>query len=135
MKGFKNLDHFFGFVKCKVTISKDVLKPILPYKYKGKTIFPTGNWEGVYFSEEVKAASKLKGYSFTYHEGYEFSTYPSFLKYVNTFYLLASQATKKKSTGAERFIAKMHLNSLYGIMGRKKEDSEASKVYLFTKIN
>lgn len=56
------------------------------------------------------------GYKFTFYEGYEFDTYPLFDSYVYDFY-----NEKKVATGAKKFIAKLHLNSLYGIMGRKQE--------------
>lgn len=39
----ENFKKFFGFVKCRVTTPKNILKPILPFKYQGKTIFPTGS--------------------------------------------------------------------------------------------
>jgi DNA polymerase type B, organellar and viral len=37
-----NLNNFFGFLKVEVTCPKDVKVPVLPGKFKGKTIFPTG---------------------------------------------------------------------------------------------
>lgn len=46
--------------------------------------------------------------------GFEFSKADLFSKYVDTFYKI-----KSTSSGASKFIAKLHLNSLYGIFGRK----------------
>ena len=97
--GINNFDAFFGFVKCKVTTPLNILKPILPYKHQGKTIFPTGCWIATYFSEEIKECMKL-GYKFTFYEGYEFDTYPLFNNYVLDFY-----KDKKVATGAKRYIA------------------------------
>ena len=111
----KDFNKFFGFIKCRVTTPKNILKPILPFKYEGKTIFPIGNWTATYFSEEIKEAMKL-GYKFEFIEGYEFDKYPLFNNYVHDFY-----EQKKIAKGAQRFICKLHLNSLYGIMGRKQE--------------
>jgi hypothetical protein len=37
-----NLENFFGYLKIKVTCPKNIKVPVLPCKYKGKTIFPTG---------------------------------------------------------------------------------------------
>ena len=54
------------------------------------------------------------GYKIQLIKGYEFSKVKLFDKYVDHFYNL-----KKNSTGATKFIAKMHLNQLYGIFGRK----------------
>ena len=106
------LDDFFGFCLVEVETPK-TLKPLLPYKDNNKTIFPTGKWSGVYFSEELKALTKY-GYKFKLIRGYEFYHTYLFDKYVNHFF-----DRKKNSTGSNRYIAKLHLNMLYGIFGRK----------------
>lgn len=110
-----NLNDFFGFCLAEVETPKNILKPLLPYKHKGKTIFPTGTWIGVYFSEELKAVLS-HGYKINLIKGYEFSKIDLFTYYVNHFFNI-----KKNSVGAERWIAKMHLNQLYGIFGRRKD--------------
>jgi DNA polymerase type B, organellar and viral len=38
-----NLNTFFGYLKVVVNSSKDLKIPVLPCKYNGKTIFPTGS--------------------------------------------------------------------------------------------
>jgi hypothetical protein len=48
--------------------------------------------------------------------GYEFSKYDLFSSYIDYFYEI-----KKNSTGPLKFIAKLLLNTLYGIFGRKQE--------------
>lgn len=108
-----NLDNFFGFILAEITVDKNIVRPMLPYKYNGKTIFPTGTFTSTYFSEELKAVSKLEGYKIKLISGYEFSKIELFSKYIEEFF-----AQKKYSVGAERFIAKMHLNQLYGYFGR-----------------
>jgi hypothetical protein len=118
-----NLKNFFGFLKVEVTSPKDIKVPVLPCKYQGKTIFPTGKWIGTYFSEELKAIIKY-GYKFKFIEGYELSKVDLFSDYVNDFY-----ERKKNSIGAGRFIAKMHLNQLYGIFGRKHDLLETGNLY------
>ena len=45
-----NLDTFFGFVKVLVRSPKDVKRPMLPTKFKCKSIYPTGEWIGSYLS-------------------------------------------------------------------------------------
>ena len=67
-----NLDEFFGYLKVEVTCPKDIKVPVLPCKFNGKTIFPTGTWIGNYFSEELKAVLSL-GYKFKFIEAYEFN--------------------------------------------------------------
>lgn len=117
------LENFFGFCLAEITTPKQNLKPLLPYKHKGKTIFPTGSFIGVYFSEELKAVQS-RGYQITLISGYEYSQISLFTKYVEHFY-----NKKKNSFGAERFIAKMHLNQLYGIFGRKKDLIQTINIY------
>jgi hypothetical protein len=91
-----------------------MLRPVLPFHHEGKTIYPVGTWEGVYFSEELKAVEKL-GYQITLIEGYEFTKAYLFTDYVKHFYEI-----KKHSTGVERNTAKLQLNNLYGYFGRKQ---------------
>jgi DNA polymerase type B, organellar and viral len=67
-----NLDSFFGFLEVEVTTPQNITKPILPVKYEGKTIFPTGQWTGTYFSEELKLCASY-GYKFKILKGYEYS--------------------------------------------------------------
>lgn len=119
-----NLDIFFGFLKVEVTCSKNIKIPVLPCKFEGKTIFPTGCWIGTYFSEELKAVKAL-GYKFKFIKAYEFSKIDLFSGYVYNFY-----EQKKNSIGPERFIAKMHLNQLYGIFGRRHDLLETRNIYI-----
>lgn len=118
-----NFNNFFGYCLAEITTPKNLLKPLLPYKHEDKTIFPTGTWIGVYFSEELKAVQKY-GYKLTLINGYEYSQISLFNKYVEHFY-----NKKKNSSGASRFIAKMHLNQLYGIFGRKQELIQTINIY------
>jgi hypothetical protein len=108
-----NLDNFFGFIKAQIECPRDMMRPVLPLKYQGKTIYPVGNWTATYFSEELKAVAKL-GYIIKPLTGFEFTQFLPFTDYINHFY-----ESKKVSTGAQRFIDKMHLNQLYGYFGRK----------------
>jgi hypothetical protein len=114
-----NLDFnkFFGFCLAEIRSPKSSYAniPLLPYKKENRTIFPVGKWYGVYFSEELKEIMK-HGYQVLPIKGYEFSKATLFNDYIKHFYQI-----KKFSSGPERFIAKMHLNQLYGIFGRKKE--------------
>ena len=109
------LDGFFGFVECIVETPNSLKLPILPLRLNQKTIFPIGRWKGVYFSEELKLAIK-HGYKVQLLKGYEYDKYYLFTDYIIHFYDI-----NINSRGAERFIAKMHLNQLYGYFGRKQE--------------
>jgi hypothetical protein len=108
------LENFFGFIEVEVLCPIDMKRPVLPYHFNGKTIYPVGSWKGVYFSEELKAVQML-GYEFKLIKGYEFSKANLFESYINYFYEM-----KRTSSGSERHIAKYLLNNLYGYFGRKQ---------------
>jgi regulator of RNase E activity RraB len=115
-----NLDDFFGYAIAEIETPNNIDDnwiPLLPYKdiENGRTIHPVGRWKGTYFSEELKAAVNL-GYKVKPIEGLEFSKFRPFDDYIDHFYQL-----KKNSEGGTRFIAKMQLNQLYGIFGRRQE--------------
>ena len=107
-----NIDDLFGFFRAEIITPKNLIYPLLPYKNDGLTIHPTGKFTGTYFSEELKAV-QAKGYKINLIDGYEFSKINLFNKFIDYFYNI-----KKNSKGAERFIAKLHLNTLYGYFGR-----------------
>nr|YP_010462017.1 DNA polymerase [Hericium erinaceus]UUF93971.1 DNA polymerase [Hericium erinaceus] len=107
------LSDVFGFLEVKVYSPKTIKTPFLPVRYNDQTIYPHGHWKSTYFSEELKQAVKY-GYEIEILKAHHFTKSKIFNKYVNHFY-----QEKKISTGPERFIAKMHLNQLYGYFGRK----------------
>ena len=130
-----NLNNFFGFIEVEVTCPIDMLKPVLPFKFEGKTIYPVGTWTAIYFSEELKAVQSL-GYQFKLIRGYEFSKTDLFSTYVDHFFNI-----KRTSGGAQKAIAKLHLNALYGYFGRRQDLIETVNVsntslpnYLATRI-
>ena len=46
-----DLNSFFGFLHVEVKCPDNIINPLLPLHKDGKTIFPKGKWNGVYFSE------------------------------------------------------------------------------------
>lgn len=117
IEDIEKLEHFFGFCTAKITCTKDVAIPILPRRTKeiygaGVHSHPTGEWTGIYFSEELKAAKKL-GYKIIPLNGYEFEKGYLFNDFIDHFYNI-----KKNSSGSIKAIAKLCLNSLYGFLGR-----------------
>ena len=111
-----DLREFFDFVKVCVICPKNVQRPMLPCRFEGKTIFPTGVWIGTYFSEEIKAVMDLNlGYKFELLEAHSYSKAQIFKSFVEYFYNI-----KKEALGDERYLAKFCLNSLYGMFGRKR---------------
>lgn len=107
------LEDIFGFIDCIIETPKDIKYPLLIYNDNSKNIHPTGKWKGIYFSEEIKAVVK-HGYKVKITKIYQFTRAKLFQDYIDHFY-----NKKKFSKGADRFIAKLHLNSLYGMFGRK----------------
>jgi hypothetical protein len=81
----RSLDSFFGFAYAHIDCPLNMKRPVLPFHKDGKTIYPVGNWEGVYFSEELKAVVKL-GYKVRLIKGYEFTKVDLFTNYVKTFF-------------------------------------------------
>lgn len=125
-----DIDNFFGFIKVKVKSPKDMHIPFLCVHRDDRLIFPLGEWEAVYFSEELKFAKNL-GYTFTTIEGYEFFKGTPFNDYVDHFY-----ETKSKSLDPiDKAIAKLMLNSLYGRMGMNEKTSEAKFFSIDQQVN
>jgi DNA polymerase type B, organellar and viral len=92
-----NIYNFFGFCKVEVYCPETMERPMLPVKFKGKTIYPVGRWSGVYFSEEVKAVMKL-GYEFKFISALEFTRDNLFTKYISHFYNIKKMPlTKQKN--------------------------------------
>ncbi len=114
------LAEFFGYLKVEIECPKDI-RPVLPYKdpATGNIINPTGSWVGTYFSEELKAMSEI-GYNIRIINGMSFSKAYLFKDYINHFFHIKQQA-ELEGNSTLRYIAKLHLNSLYGIFGRKTE--------------
>lgn len=114
-----SLSDIFGFVYVKVH-APEINTPILPYKSNkspNSTRYPTGTWEGWYFTEELLNAMKY-GYKFNIIKGYHFNKAIIFSDYVNTLY-----AIKQKVSPANPWyiISKLLLNSLYGRFGMNPE--------------
>ena len=81
------LKDFFGFLEVEVECPTTVTKPMLPVKYKGKTIYPTGKWTATYFSEEIKAVLELNlGYKFKIIKAQRFTRDNIFAEYINDLY-------------------------------------------------
>ena len=112
--------EFFGFLKVQVYCPHHLKRPLLPVKHEGHTIFPTGTWIATYFSEEIKEVINLNlGYKFEIIEAHSYSKEYIFKEFVEHFFKI-----KRESKGADRYLAKLTLNSLYGMFGRKMDVNE-----------
>jgi hypothetical protein len=117
-----NIDNFFGFIKAKITVPKNIKHPCIPYRYRDGTIYPHGTWTGIYFSEFLKANIKL-GCIVEPISGEEFEGEYVFKDYIDHFYDKKAKSKAMKNIPGT-FISKMHLNQLYGVFGRKNEQIE-----------
>lgn len=102
-----------SFVEVEVTCPDTIKAPLLLHKINGKTIAPTGQWNGVYTSMEINRALEL-GYSFIYNKALYFDSEILFDKYVDFYYDMKKNSEKNSSTYT---ISKLMLNSLYGRFG------------------
>lgn len=113
----KDLDSMFGFIEAYVVCPKTIKKPFLPYRDKNNTLlFPTGEFVGVYYTEELKYARGL-GYTVLPISGYLFKRMESpFRSFVSS--LFASRIDARKSGNeALAYVYKILMNSLYGRFG------------------
>ena len=117
-----DINEFYGFLEVDVECPDFIKKPVLPLKYKGKTIYPRGKWTSTYFShawQELKEVIKLGYKIHKIHHAKEFEADTLFNDYILEMYQLKKVA--KGGHAWERWIAKLLQNSLYGLFGRNKE--------------
>jgi hypothetical protein len=121
LTGVKASD-FKGFVLAKVKCPQDIKHPIVAYKHEGRTIYPKGEWVGVYFSDYL-AKAETYGYTVELLSGIEFEYKNLFSDYIFHFYDI-----KKSAKGSLKYLAKLKLNSLYGVFGRKQVNNKVINI-------
>lgn len=128
-----NIDNFFGFVKCKCKAPLDLYRPVLPVRVDGIVYFPVGEFEGTFFSEEIKYALE-KGYEIKPYCGYSFERKNPFIDFIDYFY---NKRMEDKNNSTKKTFYKLILNSFYGRWGLKKKISKMEIVdnYNFDKIS
>ena len=105
------LEDLFGFFYCKVKANKQYLG-LLPLHFNGNLILPVGEFEGIWFSEELKFA-KSQGYEIIVLRGYNFNKVKNvFNNYVDDLYKI-----RESSTGMVKSITKLLLNAPFGRLG------------------
>jgi hypothetical protein len=117
-----NVKDFKGFVLAKVTCPENIKHPIVSVKQDGKTIYPRGCWKGVYFADYLAKAQDF-GYKIELISGIEFEYADLFSTYIEHFYEI-----KRTSKGSLKYLAKLKLNSLYGMFGRKNESVDTINI-------
>lgn len=97
----------FGYLEAYVVCPKTIKNPFLPYRDKNNTlIFPTGEFVGVYYSEELKYAKSL-GYTVLPISGYLFEKKESpFQDFVSSLFE-SRQEAKRQGNEAMSFVYKI----------------------------
>lgn len=111
-----NIDDLFGFFYCKIKTNftkNNNYFGLLPVRTKTNLIFPLGEWEGWYFSEELKFA-KENGYEIEVIKGYNFNKVNSIF---NSFVYDIYKIKNNPRNDTEKNVAKLILNSLIGRFG------------------
>lgn len=90
--------------------------PPLPYRYNSRLIFPYGQFTNWYYTPELRLLDLL-GIEYDVIKGFYWDeTSRPFDAYINYYYDI-----KRKSEGAQREIAKLMLNSVYGKFGQRSK--------------
>lgn len=106
-----NLDNLFGFFYAKVK-TNNLYLGLLPVRTKTGLIFPNGEFEGTWSSEELKFA-RDQGYEIKVIKGYNFNK----VENIFTDYVLDLYNIKKESTGSIKNVSKSLLNNVIGRFG------------------
>jgi hypothetical protein len=107
-----DLDNLFGFFQAQVKTNDDLYIGLLPIKTDKGLIFPIGEFEGIWSSEELKLA-RDNGYSIKVIKGYNFNK----VEDVFSEYVAELHELKAKAVGSRRAIIKSLLNNLLGRFG------------------
>ncbi|KAK3027204.1 hypothetical protein RJ639_040375 [Escallonia herrerae] len=115
----QNLDNLFGFIEAHVVCPSTISRPFLSYR-DDKTntlVFPTGNFVGLYYSEELKYARDIS-YKINPLSGYLFEKKNNspFGSFVSSVFEMRQDA-KRIGNNAMSYVYKILMNSLYGRFG------------------
>ncbi|KAF6142668.1 hypothetical protein GIB67_015154 [Kingdonia uniflora] len=113
MRGI-DLSEIFGIVQAYIITPKNIDKPFFPRRDKnGTLLFPKGKFVGVYLSEELIYAQKLR-YKIFLLKGYTFEKKTSIFKnFISEVYESRLKA-KKSGDDVMSYGYKILMNSLYG---------------------
>lgn len=119
--------RFLGFVECTVEVPESTYIPALPYRSRGKLIFPTGclrasdeTGNGVWSSIELSAALAAGCTMHSVRRSVWFKGAPVFRSFVTHWYRYRDKS-RQDYDEAMNHIAKLLLNSLYGKMGMTEQ--------------
>lgn len=102
-----------GFASASVSVPKSTYLPVLPVKNeKGRLIFPTGNFSGIWTAVELLRAEEM-GAKVTWHHSKWIKARPIFQDFVRKLYRLRDNKEPDYNESVA-YVAKIMLNSLYG---------------------
>lgn len=101
--------------RCRVRVPEMELPP-LPYKYRHRIFFPTGEWESWFMGVDLQALLERGGEILSCDLSYEFHPFHDLGEYVHDVY---DRRLKAQATGNlfKSMVYKILLNSLYGKFG------------------
>ena len=116
-KYWKITGRGMGFLEGKVYVPESLYIPPLPYRARGKLMFPTGKLQGVWCFAELEQAERMGCIIEEYSQCVYFEkTAAIFKDFVQQF-----EDIKMNSVGAKRTFAKLIQNSLYGKFGMQRQ--------------
>jgi hypothetical protein len=108
-----------AFIYASVVCPNDLHIPLLPYRYKGKLLFPKGCFDGVFYSAELYKAIQL-GYTVDIHQCLIFPAKPFLADYAKDCWRIRQENPGKNPLN---FTAKLFGNGIYGKFAQKREMS------------
>lgn len=104
-----------GFLDCTVSVPEQHI-PVLPFRAKGKLLFPIGRFRGTFSTVELELAQKHGAKIEKVHEKIYYKTRILFGDFVDKLYWLRNKDNPNFEEATAK-IAKLILNSLYGKFG------------------
>lgn len=107
-------DNLVGFVECEVEVPHDLDPPVLPYRHKGRLVFPVGTLRGVWDWAELYEAER-QGCTITWWgRSVWYRAEPILKAYVEKLYPLRQGGSSQGLS----FTVKRLLNAFYGKFGQ-----------------
>lgn len=118
-----NARNMIGIVECDVEIPDDCYLPPLPFKQKGKLIFPTGRLSGTWDTAELALLSRVGGRIVRTRTSLWFEATTIFARFIRQLYKFRNKKSPAWNAGMD-WIAKILMNSLYGKFAMVEERSK-----------
>lgn len=106
-----------AFIDATVSCPDSLLIPLLPFRYKGKLLFPKGTFRGTFYSAELERAKEL-GYKIEVHKCLVFPCDPFLADYARSCWQIRQDNPGKNPLN---LTAKLLGNGLYGKFAQERE--------------